>query len=90
MVGSEYIHDAAAERKFRTNNGQIDLLALRDGEEIVRLTGISWNAAGDRRDAGVARRTDDASDSALARQLPRKCMLSGTAADNQDLHACAR
>src|SRR5258705_12129846 len=44
MVGSEYIHDAAAERNFRTDDGQIDLLALRDGEEIVRFTGISRDA----------------------------------------------
>ena len=90
MVGSEQIHDAAAERNFRTDDGQIDLLALRDGEQIVRFTGISRHAARDRCDAGVAGRTDDPGDAALARQLPRKRMLPGATADDENLHADAR
>ena len=76
-LAAKTIHDAAAERNFRTDDGQIDLLALRDGER---------DRPGLPRSAGTQRAT------AAMPGLPGAQTISVTSRSRDSFHAnaCSR
>ena len=86
MARREQIDDAPAQRNFWTDDREINVLARGDGKKRVGFRRITSDTASDRCDARVARCTDDVGYGALARQLPRKRMLPGTTADDENLH----
>src|SRR5262245_26171233 len=82
------IDQTQRQRVLGADNGQADLLLLREGDEAVellqrRLDGDVLAVLGG---AGVAGRTVDALDARRQGQLPDESVLAPSLADDQDLH----
>ena len=86
---AERVDDALREGRFWTDDGQCDLLGLRQRDQI-RDRGDS-NVGQPRLDrrAGVAGRDEDLSDARGLRDLPCQRVLTAAAADDEHVHCAA-
>ena len=88
--GCENIDNAAAERHFGPDDGDIDILAHGDGEQVGRVGRVGRDAP---RDSGYTRVpgcAQDLGDGTFTRQLPRKRVLACAAADDENSHVNRR
>ena len=79
----EEVDDSRFERKLRSDDSQIDELVLGEVGQLFLLLDRNWNAARDRRDARIARRSDQLETRIVAAQFPGKRMLSSARSDDQ-------
>ena len=66
----EAIGQAAAERRFGPDHGQIDPLAIDEPNHGVGVQDVDRRGGEAARDAGVAGRADDVVDAGFVRELP--------------------
>ena len=58
----EPVGDAEAQRQLGSDDGEVDLFALGEGENCVRVRDVAGNRSGDPRDAGIPGRADELAD----------------------------
>src|SRR5262249_35232477 len=85
-VGAEGVDDPAVERRFGTDDREIDPLATREGEDRVGIGRIDGHEPGDRGDSGIAWRTHQRRNTGVAGQAPREGVLGAAAAGDENLH----
>src|SRR6185369_13860499 len=83
---AEPIDDAAIERQLRSDDGEIDRVALGKRQQQFRIARIDRRELGHRRDAGVARRAEERGHAGLARELPGEGVLAPAATRHQHPH----
>ena len=87
-LGREPIGDAAAERRFGADDGQVDAFAIDERERRRRCRVASTGAIGDvAGDAGVAGRADDVVDAGFVAELPGQGVLARAGAEDENSHA---
>ena len=90
-VGLKQVGDAGYQRHFGADDGQRDVLALRQGQQAGQVIGCHTNIAhlglGGR--AGVAGCDQHLRDRGRLRALPSQCVFAATAADDQNAHVSA-
>ena len=74
------------ERKFRTDNRQVDHLAFGKCRERGRIAGADIRNPGDAGDASIAGRAHHFADGRLGSQFPGKGVLAPAIADHQHFH----
>ena len=83
----ESIGDAEAQRQLRTDDGEVDLLALGERERARRDREMSTgNGPGERGDAGIARGADELADVAIGGEPGDERVLARAAADDENSH----
>jgi len=82
----ESIGDAETERKFGTDNGEVNRFANRKREERVDIRHIDVDGLRDSSDSGVARSTNHRFGFTLSFEPGHDRVLSRTAADNENSH----
>ena len=84
--GGEQVGDAARQRQFGTDDGEVRLFLVGKGEDSRGVGGIDVRRAGDLGDAGVARRAHHLGDACLAGEFPGESVLAGAGANDQEFH----
>ena len=82
---AERVDDAGRERRLGPHDGQADLLAAREVDEVGDRGDRDVHERGIARGARVARRDEHARDARALRDLPRERMLPPAAADHEDV-----
>ena len=80
------IGDPAAERQFGTDDGQVDLLAIRKREDRVAIADIDGNGPGEACDARVSRSDQELANVAISVQPGGERVLARAAADYENSH----
>ena len=83
-VEGKDVGDASAERQFRTDDGEVDLLPTRDRLDGMRIGRIDRNTACQAADSGVSRRADDLGHVAFGRQFPNQGVFAPPVSDDQN------
>ncbi len=84
--GGQLVHEAGRQGALRTDDGQVDPLALDEGQDVGGAAGVHGGAAGLARDAGVAGRTEEVVDACFLAELPAEGMLAGPGTHHEDAH----
>jgi hypothetical protein len=83
-AGGKAIGDAPAQRELGTDDSEVDLLAVGQREERVRIGEVCGGDSGDQRDARIAGRADDFGDVALSGQTRDERVFARAAPEHED------
>ena len=84
--GGERVRNAQAQRYFGPNDGEIDLFALRQVQERIRVGNIAGGRACQSGDPGITRRADKLAHVPVRGQAGNQRMLSCAAANDENSH----
>ena len=85
-VGRESIRDPQAQRELRTDDGQVDLLAIRERKRGVGIGWIDRHDAGEPGNSGVPGRGDDFTDVPIGGQPGDQRVFARAAAEDENSH----
>ena len=83
---AEAIDDARLERRFGTDDGEVDVAVASEALEAVDVAHVDRDALAELGDAGVAWRGDELEVGLFPGELPGERVLATTAADEEDSH----
>src|SRR5262249_10153726 len=89
-LGSKPIGDPETQRELRSDDGEIDLLAIGERDHGVDVRGIDWNRARKATNSGIARGGDELADVAVAGQAGHERVLARAATENKNSHRMNR
>ena len=84
--GFEIVDDAGAERHFRSDHDEIDLVCLAERDHRPVVGDIERHAFGLLRDAGIAGRAIELVGERARRHLPGQRMLASAGTEDEDVH----
>jgi hypothetical protein len=84
---AEAIGEACDQRRFRTDHGEIHVLAHGERDQSVEVVDADVDGCRVPRDAGIPRRGPQTLHQRALRELPRERVFAAAAADEQDLHS---
>ena len=86
----ESIGEAVAERRFGSDDGQIDPFAIDEPNHGVGVQYVDRRGGNGAGDAGVAGRADDVGDVGFVGELPGQGVLARAGAQDEDPHDAKR
>ncbi len=84
--GLEGIDDAEGERELGSDDGEGRLLGTDETHHVVEIFQIDWKAAGDLRDAAVARSAENLSNAWTAPDGPGERVFTASRSKDQYFH----
>ena len=83
--GAEGINNAGDEGDLGSDDGEVDLIFLGDGEVVGGCGAGEGKALGYFGDAGIARRGEDAGDGGALGEFPGEGVFAAAGADDEDI-----
>ena len=83
------IGNSSRERVVRSDHRQLDLVLLRETRQGRQIAGFDRDVLTELFRAGISRRAKNPVDAGRSPQLPDKCVLAATAADDENFHGNA-